>query len=205
MSYSARIIAAVVTATAAITLGTSGCSSESGDSAPNTSSSTQQVRSGIPDSAATFEASSPDVAEGQAIPRAQWADGFGCTEAGKAPRVRWSNAPAGTRSFAVTMFDRDAPTGSGFWHWVTWDIGAQATELGDGAAAVAGTNDAGATGYLGACPPSGDRAHNYVITVLALDTPSLALPASTPPAVATFTMNSHVIGYARLTASAERP
>jgi Raf kinase inhibitor-like YbhB/YbcL family protein len=101
------------------------------------------------------------------------------------------------------MFDPDAPTGSGFWHWVTWDIPATGRTL-PSETAVDGTNDAGAAGYLGPCPPEGDRAHRYQVTVLALDTASLGLPASTPPAYASFALGGHILGYARITATAKR-
>ncbi|UGT41360.1 YbhB/YbcL family Raf kinase inhibitor-like protein [Nocardia yamanashiensis] len=199
MKRTAGSIAAVIGA-AVVAVGTGGCGAESGDAG----ASGVNVRSGIPDTAARFEVRSADIGAGEAIPRGFWANAFGCSEAGRAPRIEWSGVPEGARSFAVTMFDRDAPTGSGFWHWLNWDIPVQAREFGGGAVGVAGTNDAGATGYLGPCPPAGDRAHEYVITVVALDTASLELPASTPPAVATFTMNSHVIGYGQLTARARR-
>jgi Raf kinase inhibitor-like YbhB/YbcL family protein len=104
------------------------------------------------------------------------------------------------------MYDPDAPTGSGFWHWLEWDLPAGTTSLGstDPAGAVTGTDDAGVTGYLGPCPPAGDVPHHYELTVYALDVPSLALPAATPPAVTAFTMGAHVIGYGRLTATARR-
>jgi len=99
------------------------------------------------------------------------------------------------------MFDPDAPTGSGFWHWLTWDVPAGATSL-DATAlpagAVAGTNDAGLTGYLGPCPPPGDRTHRYEITVYALDVPSLSLPPSVRAAVVGFTMRTHILAFARL-------
>ncbi len=193
---------AAVTIAAAAAAGASACGTD--DSGTESMKPGVSVRSAIPSSAARFDVTSPDIAAGQSIPRPQWANSFGCTEAGKAPQVTWSGAPAGARSFAITMFDPDAPTGSGFWHWLNWDIPAQASEFGTGAAGVAGTNDAGGTGYLGPCPPAGDKAHDYVITVVALDTPSLGLPANTPPAVATFTMNSHIIGYGQLIATAQR-
>jgi len=164
------------------------------------------VRRGVPDRAPRFPVASPDVRDGGAFPAAMFADAFGCAGGNARPRLRWARTPAGTRSLAVTMFDPDAPTGSGFWHWVTWDLPAGTTSLDatGPAGSVEGTGDAGAPGYLGPCPPAGDVAHHYEITVYALDTASLALPASTPPAVAAFTMSGHVIGYARLTVTARR-
>ncbi|MFB7947088.1 YbhB/YbcL family Raf kinase inhibitor-like protein [Kitasatospora phosalacinea] len=163
------------------------------------------VRSGIPTDAKRFTVSSPDLVNGT-FPQASWANAFGCDGGNQPLRLEWRGAPAGTRSFAVTMFDPDAPTGSGFWHWVVWDVPAGATGLGRTlpAGAVAGTDDAGVQGYLGPCPPVGDRAHHYRITVYALDTPSLAQPAATPAAVTAFGMSGHVIGYAQTTALAAR-
>ncbi|WP_405133841.1 YbhB/YbcL family Raf kinase inhibitor-like protein [Nocardia sp. NBC_01388] len=164
-----------------------------------------QVRSAVPAAAAQFTVTSPDGPSGGTFPADGFAAAFGCTAANHAPRLHWSGAPATAKSFAVTMFDPDAPSGAGFWHWMEWDIPATATDFTEGSPAVAGANDAGATGYVGPCPPSGDKAHNYQITVLALDTPSLGLPATTSPTVTSFSMNSHIIAYGRLTLTAQRP
>ncbi|MER5792152.1 YbhB/YbcL family Raf kinase inhibitor-like protein [Streptomyces sp. NPDC001980] len=165
-----------------------------------------KVRKGVPDSAAHFKVTSPDVRNGGAFPADAYADSFGCSGANQQIRLSWHGAPKDTRSYAVTMFDPDAPTGSGFWHWLTWDIPATSTELGSAlpTGAVAGTNDAGQTGYTGPCPPSGDITHHYRITVYALDTAGLQLPAATPAAVTRFTMSTHVIGTATITATARR-
>jgi Raf kinase inhibitor-like YbhB/YbcL family protein len=164
----------------------------------------QQVRSGIPRGAGRFTVRSPDL--GDRFPAGDLANAFGCAGTNKQPSLTWSNVPAGTRSLAVTMFDVDAPTGSGFWHWVAWDLPATSHSLGTTlpAAAVSGTNDAGQLGYAGPCPVAGDIAHRYQITVYALDVPSLELPAGTPPAVTTFTMSSHILAYGRMTATAKR-
>ncbi|MFF2818985.1 YbhB/YbcL family Raf kinase inhibitor-like protein [Kitasatospora cineracea] len=163
------------------------------------------VRSGVPVGAARFTVASPDIVNGR-FPQDHWANSFGCDGGNQPLRLAWSGAPAGTRSFAVTMFDPDAPTGSGFWHWLVWDVPATATGLGatPPAGAVTGADDAGVQGYLGPCPPVGDRPHRYRITVYALDTPSLALPAATPAAVTAFSMSGHVIGHAQTTALAAR-
>jgi Raf kinase inhibitor-like YbhB/YbcL family protein len=140
------------------------------------------------------------------IPYRFWADSFGCSGGNQQIRLAWTGAPTDTRSFAVTMYDPDAPTGAGFWHWVTWDVPDTAHTLDSTlpAGTVAGTDDAGATGYLGPCPPTGDVTHHYRITVYALDVPALNLPATTAPSIVGFTMSSHIIGYARLTANAHR-
>ncbi|GAA0259458.1 hypothetical protein GCM10009527_064260 [Actinomadura nitritigenes] len=160
-----------------------------------------QVRDGIPKQAGRFRVTSPDLAQGR-FPAASYADAFGCTGGNVPPRLSWSGAPAGTRSFAVTMLDRDAPTGSGFWHWSVRDLPATAASV--PADAAAGVNDAGTASYLGPCPSVGDRPHRYEITVLALDVPDAGVPAAASPALASFTMGSHVIAAARITATAAR-
>ncbi|MGW4530044.1 YbhB/YbcL family Raf kinase inhibitor-like protein [Nocardia sp. NPDC004340] len=201
-------IARTVSATFAVAalLSAAACGND-GDSTPTTTNpaASVQVRPVVPASAAQFTVTTPDGTAEHAFPADFYAGAFGCTAANHAPRLQWSGAPAAAKSFAVTMFDPDAPTGAGFWHWLNWDIPATATDFTAGAAGVAGTNDAGAPGYLGPCPPAGDRPHTYQISVLALDTPSLGLPAATTPAVASFSMGSHIIGVAHLSLTAQRP
>ncbi|MFD7847764.1 YbhB/YbcL family Raf kinase inhibitor-like protein [Nocardia sp. NPDC059764] len=202
-------IARTVSATFAVAalLSAAACGND-GDSTPTATTNpaaSVQVRPVVPASAAQFTVATPDGTAEHAFPADFYAGAFGCTAANHAPRLRWSGAPAAAKSFAVTMFDPDAPTGAGFWHWLNWDIPATATDFTAGVAGVAGTNDAGAPGYLGPCPPTGDRPHTYQISVLALDTPSLGLPATTTPAVASFSMGSHIIGVAHLSLTAQRP
>ena len=165
------------------------------------------VRSGIPEGASRFDLTSPDLQNNRPFPQSEVANIFGCHGGNQAPRLRWSGPPAATRSFAVTMFDPDAPTGSGFWHWLTWDIPSDARSL-DGAPpapAVSGTNDAGLTGYLGPCPPPGDRTHRYELSVFALDVTSLRLSADTRGAVLAFTMRLHIVAFGRLVATFSQP
>jgi Raf kinase inhibitor-like YbhB/YbcL family protein len=165
------------------------------------------VRSGIPEDAARFDLTSPDLRNNGRFPQSEIANVLGCNGGNQAPRLRWSAPPAATRSFAVTMFDSDAPTGSGFWHWLAWDIPADARSL-DGplpAGAVAGTNDAGLTGYLGPCPPPGDRTHHYKLSVFALDVPSLGLPSATRGAVVGFSMRLHILAFGRLVGTFSQP
>ena len=163
-----------------------------------------RVRAGLPSGIPHFALTSTDVRAHRPIPHRFW----GCTGPGVSPELAWSGAPAATRSYAVTLFDLDAPTGSGFWHWVAWDIPAGTTSLPTGATlppdAVNGTNDAGGTGYTGPCPPVGDVTHHYQFTVVALDVPSLQLPADVHAAVVGFSLGQHAIASARLTATARQ-
>src|SRR5581483_1697559 len=107
--------------------------------------------------------------------------GFGCAGGNKSPHIAWSGAPAGTKNFAVHCHDPDAPTGSGFWHWVVVNIPASATALpagaGGGSTLPAGAlqvrTDFGKPGYGGPCPPEGDHPHRYFFTVFAVDTEKL--------------------------------
>jgi Raf kinase inhibitor-like YbhB/YbcL family protein len=167
----------------------------------------KDVRSGIPEGASRFEVTSPDLRNNRPFPQSEVANVFGCHGGNQAPTLRWSGAPAATRSFAVTMFDPDAPSGSGFWHWITWDIPAGVTSLSatPPAGAVSGTNDAEFVGFLGPCPPPGDRTHRYQLTVYALDVPSLGLPAATRGAVLGFSMRLHIMAFARMVATFSQP
>ncbi|MGV9267562.1 YbhB/YbcL family Raf kinase inhibitor-like protein [Kitasatospora sp. NPDC003701] len=207
MKRSTRTVTALAATTAA-TLAVAGAASATAYSAthPNRFGHTE-VRAGIPSHTPRFVVSSPEWKGGK-VPAAGYANVFGCSGANHAPTVRWSGAPASTRSYAVSLFDPDAPTGSGFWHLMTWDIPASTTTLAGAtpAGAVSGPNDAGATGYLGPCPPAGDGVHHYVLRVVALDVPSLGLPATSTPAVASFSMamSGHIVGTAELTATARR-
>lgn len=120
-------------------------------------------------------------------------NGFGCTGENQSPQLSWKNAPEGTKSFAVTMYDPDAPTGSGWWHWVVFDIPSNTNELVAGAGDVASNlapkgviqsiTDYGAKGYGGPCPPEGHGLHQYIITVYALKIDQLGLDENTNPAV----------------------
>lgn len=165
-----------------------------------------KIRRGIPSTAERFRLASPDVRDGGRIPLSAWGNGFGCTGGNQPIRLRWKGAPEAARGFAVSMQDLDASTGSGFWHWMAWDIPADTTGLGRAlpAGATSGANDGGGAGYAGPCPPAGDITHHYRITVYALDTPSLGLPATSTPAVAAFTLSSHIVGYGRITGTAQR-
>jgi Raf kinase inhibitor-like YbhB/YbcL family protein len=133
--------------------------------------------------------------------------GFGCAGGNKSPHLKWSGAPAGTKSFAVTLFDPDAPTGSGFWHWVVVNIPAGVTELAVGAGSKGGKMPDGAlmtrtelgdSGYLGPCPPEGDHPHRYLFTVFAVGKEKLDVTADTSPAVVGFNLYFNTLGKAEI-------
>lgn len=134
--------------------------------------------------------------------------GFGCEGKNQSPQLSWKNAPEGTKSFAVTMYDPDAPTGSGWWHWLVFDIPAGTNELASGAgntelnltpeSVIQSITDYGQNGYGGPCPPEGHGLHQYIITVYALKTESLGLKESTNPAVVGFYLWNNTIAKASI-------
>ncbi|MFT8644099.1 kinase inhibitor [Gluconacetobacter sp.] len=156
----------------------------------------------------TFTLTSRAFKDGERLPDAQVFDGMGYRGGNISPPLAWSGAPEGTRSFAITMYDPDAPTGSGWWHWVAVNIPATVTAL----AAGAGSGDAdlpegafmtrtdfGGNVYGGAAPPPGP-AHRYIFTVHALDTETLSVPSDASGAMVGFFLHSHSLGSASLTA-----
>ena len=154
----------------------------------------------------TFTLTSTDVG-GQGTKKQEF-NGFGCSGDNLSPRLSWSNAPEGTKSFAITMYDKDAPTGSGFWHWVAFDIPANVTELKTGAGnvslnimpenAIQSKTDYGINGFGGPCPPEGHGLHQYIITIHALKTETLGLDENANPAIVGFYLGMQAIGKASI-------
>ncbi|WP_457592666.1 YbhB/YbcL family Raf kinase inhibitor-like protein [Hydrogenimonas sp.] len=153
-----------------------------------------------------FTLKSPDISGQLTIDQVY--KGFGCSGKNISPELVWSHAPKGTKSFAVTLYDPDAPTGSGWWHWLVFNIPASVHKLPAGAGdpakhllpkgAVQSRTDFGKPGFGGACPPVGDRAHRYIFTVYALDVEKLPLDADSPPALVGFMLEKHAIAKASL-------
>jgi Raf kinase inhibitor-like YbhB/YbcL family protein len=157
--------------------------------------------------AGSFTLNSTDITEGKSLTKHQLFNGFGSAGDNKSPQLSWKGAPEGTKSFVITMYDPDAPTGSGWWHWVAINIPATTTSLPTNASASKslpeGTleipNDFGFSHYGGACPPAG-AVHRYEITVFALDVDKLSLDETASPALVGFMTRQHAIGSAKITA-----
>jgi Raf kinase inhibitor-like YbhB/YbcL family protein len=155
---------------------------------------------------------SAEVADGATIKEEQVFNGFGCTGSNETPSLSWSGAPSGTKSFAITVYDPDAPTGSGWWHWVVFNIPATTSSLpknaGDVKAklmpegAIQSRTDFGSGGYGGPCPPKGGGLHHYTFTVFAVDEDKLqfANDDNASAALVGFELHFHSLGKAGLTA-----
>jgi Raf kinase inhibitor-like YbhB/YbcL family protein len=165
---------------------------------------------------AQFTVSSSDFSAGGMLGDEQAFNAGGCTGKNVSPQLRWSGAPAGTRSFALLLHDPDAPTGgAGWWHWIAFDIPAATTELAKGAGKADGSamprgagtvaNDYGLPGYGGPCPPEGDKPHRYVFTVYALKVDKLGVPKDANASTAGFMINANALGKASITGMYGRP
>jgi len=167
------------------------------------------VLSQTPASAADFKLTSPDIGPDKPLAQDFVFSGYGCSGGNQSPALRWSDAPAGTKSFAVALFDPDAMQGRGFWHWLMVNIPASTTAL----ARDAGRNDGSklpvgavqikngfrALGYSGSCPPPADEPHGYVMTVYALKLTALEVPADATAATMLTAIEQSSLGKASLT------
>ena len=151
--------------------------------------------------------SSSAIAEGTSIENAQVFNGFGCTGENISPTLSWDGVPEVAKSLALTVYDPDAPTGSGWWHWVVFNLPIETRALPAGASkseampegAVESMTDFGAPGYGGPCPPVGDAPHHYIFTLHALDVEKLDLGENTPAAQVGYFLNAHSVGKASFT------
>lgn len=152
---------------------------------------------------ATFEVTSADVTDGQPLKDDQVA-ALGNTS----PQLSWSGAPEGTKSYVVTCFDPDAPTPSGFWHWVLVDLPADVTSLDAGAGAEGAElpgnafmcrNDGGPKAFMGAAPPEGDQVHRYFFVVHAVKEETLGVDSDASAAVVSFNLAFKTLGRAIIT------
>lgn len=160
-------------------------------------------------SAQALSLTSPDIRPGARIAEEQVFNSFGCTGKNVSPALNWKDAPAGAKSFALTVYDPDAPTGSGFWHWIVFNIPADVTSLERGAGdpkgptapqgAIQIRNEFGSPGYGGPCPPKGDRPHRYQFTIFAIDTDKIDGDASASPASIGVKLQAHALARATLT------
>jgi Raf kinase inhibitor-like YbhB/YbcL family protein len=158
--------------------------------------------------AGAFELRSADVTEGTTLSKAQVYSGFGCSGDNLSPALTWTGTPAGARSFALTVYDPDAPTGHGWWHWIVFDLPAGTSSLARGigktaalpAAARQARNDFGTADFGGACPPPGDAPHRYVFTLYALKVDKLDVPQDASAARVNSAINANQIGQASITA-----
>lgn len=165
--------------------------------------------------AADFQLRSNAIAADSSIAPSFEFNGFGCSGANQSPDLSWQGAPAGTLSYAVTVYDPDAPTGSGWWHWSVVNIPASVTALAADAGAVGGAKlpagashvriDYGYAGWGGVCPPPGDKPHRYIFTVHALKVEKLDLPADATAALAGYMINANALATASFTAYYGRP
>ena len=149
---------------------------------------------------------SNDIQEGSRMANTFAFSGFGCSGDNLSPQLSWQDAPEGTKSFAITAYDPDAPTGSGWWHWVATDIPASVNSLKQGASSHNFNghqqhNDYGTIGFGGVCPPKGDGMHRYQFTVWAMPTEKLAVPQGASNALIGFMLKANALDKATLTAT----
>ncbi|MFI1235437.1 YbhB/YbcL family Raf kinase inhibitor-like protein [Nocardia salmonicida] len=161
----------------------------------------------------SFTVTSTDITDGESLANDQVSGVFGAGGKDISPQLSWSGFPEGTQSFAVTVYDPDAPTASGFWHWAVADIPASVTTLDAGAGSEGGNlpagavslrNDGGFPGFVGAAPPKGHGPHRYFVVVHAVDVPALEVGTDASPAYLGFNLFSHTLGRATLIGTYEQ-
>lgn len=158
--------------------------------------------------AAEMVLTSTDVSDEGSLSLAQVYNGFGCEGENISPALSWSGVPEAARSLAITVYDPDAPTGSGWWHWVAFNIPADTTGIASGASlkamppgTVESRTDYGVPGFGGACPPTGDAPHHYIFTLYALDVEVLDADENASGAMIGFFLNAHSLTKASITAT----
>ncbi len=182
----------------------------SAQSASNTAHPSRDPYAELPE-APWFELTSTDIADGEVLPDAHASADVGGED--RSPQLSWSGFPEGTKSFAVTVYDPDAPTASGFWHWAVANLPVSTTSLPSGAGADDGSglpegavqlrNDGGQEGYVGASPPEGHVNHHYHVVVHAVDVEHLDVEGASP-AVLGFNLFFHTLGRGRLVGTYQR-
>lgn len=160
--------------------------------------------------AGDFSLTSPTFQSGKRLGDVHVFKGFGCDGENLSPAMSWKNPPKGTKSFAVTLYDPDAPTGSGWWHWVVYNLPEATRDIAAGAGTPEGKNlpagakqgrtDFGSASFGGACPPQGDPAHRYQLTVYALKVDKLDVPADASAALIGFMIHANKLGSATIQA-----
>ncbi len=160
--------------------------------------------------AGEFTLTSPAIASGSTLSNTYLFHGFGCTGENKSPELHWTAGPAGTKSYAVTVYDPDAPTGSGWWHWLVYNLPVDTRTLAFDAGQTGGAmlpngaehgrSDFGTYGFGGACPPPGDKPHRYVFTVYALGVDKIDPPEGATSALIGYMINANNLASASLTA-----
>jgi Raf kinase inhibitor-like YbhB/YbcL family protein len=201
MMYKSRRYGRATVAAAAMILGVASMAAAQAAKAPKAKPKATAHATGH------FKLTAPDLTSKGRIALTHVFNGMGCNGQNLSPALQWSNPPAGTKSFAVTMYDPDAPTGSGWWHWVMYNIPAATTALLEGAGngknppsgSAQGMTDFGTKGYGGPCPPVGNKPHHYHITVFALKVDKLDVPGNASAAMVGYNLNANRLGTARVT------
>ena len=158
-----------------------------------------------------FTLTSPTIKPGASLSEEQVFNGFGCSGKNQSPPLQWTAGPEGTKSYAITVYDPDAPTGSGWWHWIVYNIPANVRELPAGAGDATGKllpegvkqgrTDYGIHAFGGACPPKGDKPHRYIFTIYALKIKNIDVPYDSSAALIGFMINANSLGKASFTAT----